>query len=478
MVAGHKRVRIIKIFIMRKFKMKKIKDMLALLLNGPYDTSTEEGRSKERTRSIALTAISALLTKIVAMATPLITVRITLSYMGEELYGLWTTVVSFFAMFTFADLGLGSGLQTELSRTTALADEVECKKLVSSCYTVLIGLSTSLILLFAAVYHFIDWGALMNASSPEAKQMAGGVVAAIVVSRILNVPMAIIQRTQLAMQEGYRANIWQCFGNLLSLILVVIISELDLGVLTMVWAYAMITVIVSAVNMSVYFGRQRLEIRPSIHYFDKAICFRLLRTGVAFFVLSTLTSISLSIDNVIVAHTTSLSDVTSYSILHKIVAMIGLISSMLSSPMWSANGEALQRGEFEWVRTATHKMLRVSLAFSALASISVLVLINPVLKILTDSVIQADYTLLLGMCLYQILVSITSPFFMVLNAGGIVRFQIINYAVYALVSLPLKYVLGLKWGSHAITWVGTVTYALLLTIPTIYRSQKHLNTKK
>lgn len=458
--------------------MNKIRQLLKLVFHKPFDTSTPEGRAQERARSIALTAVTAILAKVFAMAVPLITVRVTLSYMGEEVYGLWSTVTSFFTMFAFADLGLGSGLQTELSRATASDDQSVCRRLVSSCYIILTAVAAGLMLTFIVIFPFVNWAELVNAESEKTMVLAGGVVMAIVTSRVVNVPMALIARTQLAMQEGYRSNLWNCSGNILSLIFVFIVYYLDLGALTMIWSSSFITVIVATVNMVVYFRWQRPELRPKFKDFDKNISRRLLNTGILFFILSIFTSISLSIDNFIVAHACSLSEVTPYSIMHKIVSMIGVVSAMLSSPMWSANGEAIERGEYQWVGNATNKVALISMLFSVICSIGVIALINPALWILTDGVVKADYMILIGMCLFQVFISITNPYFMILNGAGVVKFQIINYIIYAIISLPLKYLLGIKFGAVAITWAGVITYVLMLTIPTIYKSIDYLHKKK
>ena len=431
----------------------------------------------ERSRNIALTAMSAMLAKVIAMIVPLVTVRLTLSYMGEEIYGLWSTVTTFFTMFTFADLGLGSGLQTELSKASALDDKSVSKKLVSSTYVMLTAVSAVLILVFLIVYPFVNWAKVINAETERTVAIVGSVVLAIVIPKFLNIPLALIQRTQTAMQEGYRTNLWQCAGNFLSLVFVVAVYYLDLGVLTMIWMSSLITVIVAFVNMVVYFKFQRPELTPGFSMFDKAICKQMLSTGVRFFILSIFTSLSLSIDNYIVAHTCSLTDVTPYSVMYKIVHLISVITVMFSTPLWAANGEAMQRGEYGWVKKATNKIMLVSLAFSAAASAALFVVIKPALYIITDGVVTADYNLLLAMCLMQIAVSVTSPFFMTLNAARIIEFQIVTYFIYALISLPLKFVFGNMYGMVAITWVGVISYVILLTVPTMYKSLSYLKSK-
>ena len=107
-----------------------------------------------------------------------------------------------------------------------------------------------------------------------------------------------------------------------------------------------------------------------------------------------------------------------------------------------------------------------------------MVLIKPGLYIITDGEVAPDYPLLVAMCLMQVAVSVTSPYFMTLNAAGIVKYQIVTYAIYAAVSLPLKFLLGSQYGMIAITWVGVVTYVLLLTVPTVVRSMTYLKQKQ
>lgn len=456
---------------------KKIGNVCGLCFHKPFDTSTFEGRNLERQRRIALTAVTAVFSQIFATIIPLITVRVTLKYLGEEIYGLWSAVLSFFALFTFADLGLGSGLQTELSRCWGIQEDEYVKKMISSTYIILFIVSITLLAVFALIFPFVNWAKFVNAETEQAKTLCSGVVAAIVFSRIINVPVSLIQRVQLAKQEGYLFNIWSCLGNILSLAFVFIISKLDLGQVTMIWTSSLITVVVSLLNTVFCFAFSYKAFRPKWKYYDKSVAKKLLFTGLAFFFLSILTSVSLSVDEYIVAHVKGLSNVSSYSIMHKITALLSVISAMLSTPLWTANGEALGRKEYGWVAKTTRKMAILSMALALCATGGILLLINPALYILSDGTMKADYAILIGMCVMRIAVSFTSPYFMILNSMKIVKFQIINYAIYAAITLPLKFFLGRWLGIVAITWVGAIGYFLILTIPTYWKAKRSISNR-
>lgn len=454
--------------------MKKIIFYLKIIFG--KEGQIENIQDYKRMRAIALTAITALIAKLLAVITPLVTVRINLSYMGEEVYGLWSTVVSLFTMFSYADLGLGSGLQTELCR--CCDNKTASKKLISSAYLILSLFCIVLLLGFCIVYPFINWANLVNAQSEQTIAIAGSVVLAIVIPIVLNVPFSLINRIELAYQEGYKYNIWQCVGNVINLVSIILISRTNLGPLAIVWASSLVSLLISILNTFVFFCFQKKDIKIRISFFDKKIAKKLLNVGIMFFVLSIFTTLSLSMDNFIVAKVQGLKEVTSYSTMFKIVCMIGVVSTMLSTPLWTANGEALEKGDIDWVKKTTDKMALLSFALSFAASLGVIILIKPALYILTDGVVKPDYLLLIGMCIYQIVVSVTNPYFMILNATRKIIFQIVNYLIFSLVSLPLKYIFGLKYGVQAITWIGVITYLLVLTISTYIMSQKALKAER
>ncbi len=80
----------------------------SLLKLSSFNTQTAEGRSRERYRRASLSTIAAGLSKVVSILTGLITVPLTIKYLGAERYGLWMTISSTIAMLTFADLGIGN----------------------------------------------------------------------------------------------------------------------------------------------------------------------------------------------------------------------------------------------------------------------------------------------------------------------------------------------------------------------------------
>jgi len=72
----------------------------------------DESNQLNRTKRVQATALAAIGTKVVALLTAIVSIRLTLPYLGAERYGMWMTVVSAAAMLSFSDLGMSSTVTT------------------------------------------------------------------------------------------------------------------------------------------------------------------------------------------------------------------------------------------------------------------------------------------------------------------------------------------------------------------------------
>ena len=85
----------------------KIKSILQFT---PHESDTENGKSNERYRRVLLTGGSTAIVKIFSALINLITIPLTVNYLGSERFGLWMAISSIIVLMSFADLGLGNGL--------------------------------------------------------------------------------------------------------------------------------------------------------------------------------------------------------------------------------------------------------------------------------------------------------------------------------------------------------------------------------
>jgi O-antigen/teichoic acid export membrane protein len=180
-----------------------------------------------------------------------------------------------------------------------------------------------------------------------------------------------------------------------------------------------------------------------------------------FFVLSIVTAASLNADNLIVAHVLDLEAVTAFSVPARVFMALGMMVTLVNAPLWPANGEALARGDVDWVRRTTGRMTLISGGAILVASV-VLILAQSEVLTLLGGADAAPTSPLLAVALgaWWLVVATTSPRFMVQNAAGVLRPQLIGWAAFLLASIPLKWLATVHFGIVGIPFAGVLAYVV------------------
>lgn len=101
--------------------------------------------------------------KAVSMVLSIVYVPVVLGCLGNELYGIWATVLNIISWVNYFDIGIGNGLRNRLSAALARREEAdEIKKLISSAYTLLAAVVCAVVVIGVAAFQLIDWDSLLN----------------------------------------------------------------------------------------------------------------------------------------------------------------------------------------------------------------------------------------------------------------------------------------------------------------------------
>src|SRR5262249_31721647 len=131
-------------FRSREIFVHRLRQILSVLRLTPFETSTDAGISKERYRRIALTTVTSVAAKGIALVTTLISVPLTVDLLGPEKFGLWMTISSLITVLGFADFGMGNGLLTAICAAHGRDDTQAARRYVSSAFFILLGIAVGL----------------------------------------------------------------------------------------------------------------------------------------------------------------------------------------------------------------------------------------------------------------------------------------------------------------------------------------------
>jgi len=439
----------------------------------PFDTSTLEGRSNERLRRAFWTATTSALAKTINTLTVLISVPITLNYLGSERYGLWMTVTALVAFLGFADLGIGNVILNLVSEANGKDDVEAARKHITNAFFMLSCIAAGLALLFVLIYPHIDWEQFFNLSSPIAKQEAGPAVVTFIVCFLVNLPLSIIPRIQMSYQEGYLSSIWQAVGNLLGLAGLIVVVHLKAGVPWLVLVITGAPALGNLLNGIHLFGFLRPQLVPRRRDLDTLIARQILAVGFLFLILQVTNAITYSADNIIIARVLGPEAVTDFAIPSRLFVVAYSVLYMFLAPLWPAYGEASARGDDSWAKNTLVKAILATFVICSLFSLSMIVLGESILQVWTGSRVAFSLPLMIGLGAWMTLSAVISAIALFLNAEGRIGFQV-KYALLTAVFATLaKVLLAGTVGLPGVVWSQFVVSALLMLIPyTMYLKRR------
>jgi len=457
--------------------MRKIRQLLL-----PRDPTSldDHARGAERNRRAVITGSATTLARAVQVGTSLITVPLTLKYLGNERFGLWMTISSVLAMATFADFGVGNGVLNAVAKAFGKDDLEGIRKAVSSGFALLSSIAALLLLSFFAIYRFINWADFFRVVSPQARSEAGPALAVFAVCFALNISMDVVQRVQLGLQQGYRYGLWQLCGSAAGFIGVLGGIYLHVGLPVLVVAIAGAPIFATALNTLHFFGFVRSDLRPNLTFVARDATSQIAKLGGLFFVLQVVVAVSFSADNFIVARTLGAVNVPEYAIPQRLFALITMMSGMLVTPLWPAYGEAISRGDLVWVRRTLRRSLLLVLGASCAASSLLLLLAPTVIHWWIGSRIHPPFFLLLGLAIWSVIECCGTALAMFLNGSAAVRFQIYISITFGIVCIALKVFLVKHLGLIGVPWATIASYLLIEALPWMFfvpRALRNLESK-
>ena len=448
-----------------KSPISRVRKVIAHLRFTPFDVSTPEGRSSERHRRALLTGSSALLAKIIAVSTSLVTIPMTLHYLGTERFGLWMTISSVVAILGFADFGIGNGVLNAVADAKGKEDLAEIRKSVSSAFALLGVIAAVLLVALAIAYPMVNWGHFFNVRSDLACVEAGPATVVFIVCFALNVPADVVQRLQLGLQEGFISKLWQLGGSVAGLVGVLVVIHFHLGLPWLVGALAGAPLVVTIANNVAFFGWMRPDLQPRFSLLSGAVMRRLARLGLLFFVLQVVVAVAYSSDNFVVAKMLGADAVTRYSVTAKMFSIVSLGLSMFLGPLWPAYGEAVSRGDLSWVKR-TLIMSTAAASLVAAAAATVFVVLGPaLLRLWVHQVISPPFLLLLGLGLWSVMEAAAQAVAAFLNGVSVILLQAVVASIFALGCLTTKIYFVHKFGITGVPWATLLSYACLSAVP-------------
>jgi O-antigen/teichoic acid export membrane protein len=425
-----------------------------------------DGRRRERHKLIALAALSSLAARGINVISVLITIPLTLSYLGAERFGIWATLSSLALVLSFTDFGIGNSVVTAVAHHSGSDDNAELVRQISGAYLVLGVVTAALLLLLALTGPMVDWAAILAARSPLAVREAGPAAMTFLALTALAIPLTLIYRVLTGLQLGWQANIWQAAGNLATLAAVVAATQLEAGLQSLVLAFAGTPLIFGLICTLHILLRRRPDLLPRWRTIDGQSLRWLTSSGFLFLVLQICAVVGFQTNSLVIAQILGPEAVAEYAVVDRMFAITGMFLLILLAPLWPAYGEAAARGDREWLRRTFWRSFYLSIGLSAFLSLILVVAGQQLLRWWVGPAIGAPLALLAAFALWRVLEAGGTAAAMLLNGTNHMTVQVLAAVLFASASIVLRIFWTEELGTTG-TVLGIVVAYLVFTVPVV-----------
>ena len=293
------------------------------------------------------------------MAVSFALVPLTIGYVSSELYGVWLALSSILTWLHYLDIGFSQGLKNKLTEAIAQGAWERGRSLISTTYFMMVVIFLPVCILLELAIPFIDWCSLLNVSSQYSNEIVKAMyvlVAMACLQMIINVITSVVA----AFQKVALSNAFMPIGNLISLVVIYILTKTCPPSLTaLAMSLAAMPVLVALVASLILFTSKFKKIAPRISSIRKEYIKDLFGLGYKFFIINIQVIVLYQSTNILISNVSSPNEVTTYNIAYKLLSLAMMFYTIITTPLWPAYTDAFTRGDYDWMKNMRKKMQKI-----------------------------------------------------------------------------------------------------------------------
>lgn len=401
--------------------------------------------------------------KVVALATSLLIVPVTLHYLTNEVYGIWMTMSSILYWFAFFDIGLGNGMRNYLTEAISSSDYKSARSIISTTFIMLFAIALLMGIIAAAALYVVDLNALFNTKIISSSDLRNVMLIACSFTLALFV-VKNIGLIFVAMQKYAINDLLAVLGGVISLLIIYILTKTTEGNLFyVVTAFTATPVIVFILaSIPVFFKYPRL--RPSFRAIDYMFARKVVSKGLGFFLIQITSCVVIfGSANIFIAQFCGPESVTTYNITYKYFNILAIAYTVVLAPMWNAYTDAYVKGDMAWIKSNFNKAVKIW-SLSVAGGFVMLLLSSFCYHLWVGNAVEVPLIVSACVLAYICCFNFNNCVTYLLNGLNKIRVQIYTSIIFTALFIVVVYFAGRRWGMVGVISCMAVSYALMAAI--------------
>jgi len=424
------------------------------------------GKFHQRDKLFFFAAISSISGKLVNILVTIVSLPLIYNCIGKERYGMMLTITSISTLITFADLGLGFGLQSKIPILVKNLNGLH--KLISSAFYFLVVSSLLIATFIFIVSVVVDWPTALHLKSSKAIEEVDISIWVFAMCIIIVIPLSIVQKLQLGLQKGYITNFWVTMGNIMGLVLLYVAYLNKASTPVIILCIYGSNAFFILLNFLYQFFIKDPFFLPRTNLVEFKLIKGILNESFYFFIVQMLSLVLFTSNNLFLIHSYGPDQVTEYNVVYKLVVLFLLPLDASAPYITPAINEAVSNNDYTWVKKSIRKLLILSLILAISTGSIAYFFGNSIINIWLGDGLVIDKNVLLSISIFMLLyANLGCALSYVMLSSKLIKSKTLFYTVAVIISLIVKFFWVKSFGVSGVFWSTTAPMFILYIVPCI-----------
>lgn len=418
-------------------------------------------RGSPRDRRARITSGVMMAFRVLQMVLGILLMRMMISELGVDSYGIWVLITGIAAFSASADLGIGNSVMNFIAYAFGANDWREMGKIILHSGFALAIITVLLVSVGAVIVITTGFPEQFFADQSSEQQVRlSTATICFAASIVLSIPLSVFEKFLSGIQQGGTALLWRGGGIIVSTIILIILTISGADVTTLIIVHA--TVPLLALGSMSYYVHQRYKSKlyPGKFTYDKNLTSKLIRDSSWFCLLQLAVGLGVMSDNYVVGYALGSAAVTTLAVPGKLFVIAGIVIGALTGPLWPAYAEAVASKDIDWITKSLRKMTQYIIIIMLAYGVGVMILGDWACRMLSAGETGASMFLLMLLVINSLQVSLVNLMAFYLNARRLMKIQLLfgltARLLNVLLSLYLVQFIGVE---------GAILATILIEIP-------------
>ncbi len=399
--------------------------------------------SKLRTKKLKKNVLGSVSIKCSILLIEILKVPILLSYLSNDKYGVWLTIVSLVLWTQHFDLGLSSGLRFKVTEALANQEHDKVKQLISTAYISLSFIMSVILLLIVPVIASCDWQSILNTECVSNRELVTTIFILLVIF-VVQFVLELISAILRADQRIALSDVFKPLGSVISLLAVSIIGVYSHDSLLFASLAMSIPYVVVLLVANIYFfANVYRKYAPQIKMYNKNLLKDIYSLGIKFFTNQLSSLVVFTTANILLSNIINPSEVATYNTARTYYGLILVFYTVIVTAANAPITDAFVRGDMVWVKRCVDKLMIIG-AIGVIVELLMLVISKFAFNIWVGDRIFVPIGLSIFFVLYNAIALFGSQYTYFLGAVGKLNLNMIISIVKIIIFIPIA-IMSIKW---------------------------------